>query len=83
MAMLPKSSFNKYSMETVSICPKCSDAGFMYGSRQSIRNPHIHESWKEPCPYCMPTNKYGNLQETLKSAPKLLEDKRIDDEKNQ
>lgn len=65
----------KYRMIDIKICQKCDDMGYVVGTRRCETNPTLNETWKEVCPYCMPTNKYGNLQTKLSLAPKLLEDK--------
>lgn len=60
MAFQPK----RYkTMADIKICSRCDDKGYLMGTKFSKMR---QESWTEVCPYCMPTNKYGNLQEKLK-----------------
>lgn len=70
-AMLSKGK----TMKDVLICERCKDAGYLIGTTRCETNPTLNKSWTEVCPYCMPTNKYGNLQKILKKAPQLLEHK--------
>lgn len=70
----------RFNMEQVRICPKCDDLGYLKGTARSELNPALNREWTEVCPYCMPTVKYGNLQEKLSLAPKLLDYKNPGDE---
>lgn len=63
---------NRYSMESLKICDKCDDMGYVIGEKKHGNHPLLVERWKEVCPYCMPTAKYGNLRNILKLTPKLL-----------
>lgn len=59
-------------MQDIQICSRCKDEGYLIGYKRDLNNPNVQMQWKEVCPYCMPTNKYGNLQKILENAPKLL-----------
>ena len=61
------------------ICDKCQDVGSVIGMARRGDDESLIESWTEVCPYCMPTNKYGNLQEKLRLAePSDLTGEQID-----
>lgn len=65
----------RFTMASVKVCDRCDDMGYVIGEKRNLQNPLYTEKWKEVCPYCMPTTKYGNLRTLLKRAPSLLEDK--------
>jgi hypothetical protein len=66
------------------ICDRCDDMGFVIGTARSGTNPFATQTWKELCPFCMPSNKYGNLQEQLRQANlKQLEHKRDRDDEDE
>jgi hypothetical protein len=72
---------NQKTMADITICGKCKDFGQVQGTKKiETKGSICYESWVEVCPYCMPTNKYGNLQRILDTEIKLLDDKNQDSE---
>lgn len=65
------------------ICHKCNDIGSMAGTKRIETSGSVcYEKWIEVCPYCMPTNKYGNLVKILNEDVKLLEHKNDNNKDN-
>jgi len=73
MAFDPNQQLKKQARQKI-WCEQCQDIGYVIGTKIVLGDTDSKIEWKEVCPYCMPTNKYGNLTaRKLLPAPAVLD----------